>query len=123
MAYQIGLLALIGFNLAFSPQLWFFPDQKDAIQENGVPRSPQVRQVAYNRTCSDCFAWFEMPERTPGLLGQPQKDELSGKRHLTPTSRPFFLIVYTDVALGILKNTTDGTSVFGRSAVQDIEGV
>ena len=38
-------------------------------------------------------------------------------------SRPFFLIVYTDVALGILKNTTDGTTVFGRSAVQDIEGV
>ena len=38
-------------------------------------------------------------------------------------SRPFFLIVYTGGALAILKNTTDGTTLFGRPALQDFEGL
>jgi hypothetical protein len=38
-------------------------------------------------------------------------------------ARPFFLIVYTGSALAILKNTTDGTTLFGRPALQDFEGL
>jgi hypothetical protein len=37
--------------------------------------------------------------------------------------RAFFLIVYTGAALGILEDTIHGTTLFGRSALQDFEGV